>query len=56
VTATEWAHAYPREQAAFPAPWTRRSKFWPAVARVDNVYGDRKLVCSCPPVAEYLPA
>ena len=53
VTATEWKHAYTREQAAFPAPWVRESKFWPAVARIDNVFGDRNLVCSCPPVEEY---
>jgi len=47
VCSDEWAHAYTRELAAFPAPWTRASKFWPAVGRVDNVYGDRNLVCSC---------
>jgi glycine dehydrogenase len=53
VTADEWDHAYTREQAAWPAPWTRESKFWPAVARVDNAYGDRNLVCACPPVEMY---
>ncbi len=47
VCADEWKRAYPREQAAFPTPSTRASKFWPAVGRVDNVYGDRNLVCSC---------
>jgi len=47
IAATEWPHAYSRDTAAFPAPWTRESKFWPAVGRVDNVYGDRNLVCSC---------
>jgi glycine dehydrogenase len=47
VCSDEWHHAYPRELAAFPAPWTRSAKFWPAVGRVDNVYGDRNLVCSC---------
>ena len=47
VCADEWHHAYSRELAAFPAPWTRSAKFWPAVGRVDNVYGDRNLVCSC---------
>ena len=47
VCADEWDHPYSRELAAFPAPWTRASKFWPAVGRVDNVYGDRNLVCSC---------
>ena len=47
VTATDWAHPYTRETAAFPDKWTRASKFWPSVGRVDNVYGDRNLVCSC---------
>lgn len=50
VTSDGWAHAYSREQAAYPAPWTREHKFWPHVRRVDNVYGDRNLFCSCPPV------
>jgi len=53
VSATEWKHPYPREQAAFPAPWTRGHKFWPSVGRVDNPYGDRNLVCTCPPLSEY---
>jgi glycine dehydrogenase len=47
VTASEWTHPYSRESAAFPDKHTRASKFWPAVGRVDNVYGDRNLVCSC---------
>jgi glycine dehydrogenase len=47
VTATEWSRPYSRETAAFPDKWTRASKFWPAVGRIDNVYGDRNLVCSC---------
>ena len=47
VCATEWTHPYTRETAAFPDRYTRESKFWPAVGRVDNVYGDRNLVCSC---------
>jgi glycine dehydrogenase len=47
VVSDKWDRPYSREQAAFPAPWTRQHKFWPAVARVDNVYGDRNLVCSC---------
>ncbi len=46
VTSDAWTHPYSREQAAFPAPWVRASKFWPAVGRVDNVYGDRNLVCT----------
>jgi glycine dehydrogenase len=48
-----WDHAYSREQAAFPAPWTREHKFWPSVRRVDNAYGDRNLVCTCPPLEAY---
>ena len=48
--ADKWDCPYPREQAAFPSAWTRADKFWPAVGRVDNVYGDRNLVCSCGPV------
>jgi glycine dehydrogenase len=47
VCADEWNHPYSRELAAFPSPATRQSKFWPSVGRVDNVYGDRNLVCSC---------
>jgi glycine dehydrogenase len=53
VLAAEWKHAYPRDQAAFPAPWTRESKFWPTVGRIDNGYGDRNLVCTCPPLEAY---
>jgi glycine dehydrogenase len=48
-----WDHPYSRTQAVFPAPWTRGSKYWPPVRRVDNAYGDRNLVCSCPPVSSY---
>jgi glycine dehydrogenase len=53
VTATEWERPYTREQGAFPAPWVRESKFWPSVARIDNTYGDRNLVCTCPPLEAY---
>jgi glycine dehydrogenase len=53
VTADEWGRAYSREEAAFPAAWTRDHKFWPSVGRVDNAYGDRNLVCACPPVEAY---
>ena len=53
ITSDKWDHPYSREQAAFPAPWTRDHKFWPAVARIDNVYGDRNLFCSCPPLEEF---
>jgi glycine dehydrogenase len=53
VTAAEWTRPYSREQAAFPAPWVRDAKFWPSVARIDNTYGDRNLVCTCPPMESY---
>src|SRR5437867_3187543 len=53
VASDEWNRPYSREQAAFPAPWTRQHKFWPAVARIDNVYGDRNLFCSCPPIEAF---
>ncbi|MGH7167452.1 MAG: aminomethyl-transferring glycine dehydrogenase, partial [Nitrospiraceae bacterium] len=53
VTASVWNHPYSREQAAFPAPWVREYKFWPAVARIDDAYGDRNLVCTCPPMESY---
>ena len=53
IASDKWDRPYSREQAAFPAPWTREYKFWPAVARIDNVYGDRNLFCSCPPVEEF---
>ena len=50
VTADAWPHAYSREQAAYPAPWLKEHKFWPPVSRIDNPYGDRNLVCACPPM------
>jgi glycine dehydrogenase len=53
VASDGWSHPYGREQAAFPAPWLRDHKFWPAVGRIDNVWGDRNLFCTCPPVASY---
>lgn len=53
VTAEPWPHAYSRERAAFPSPAVRAGKFWPSVGRVDNPYGDKHLVCSCPPVQTY---
>jgi len=53
VLADEWRHAYSRERAAFPLAFVRENKFWPAVGRIDNPYGDRNLMCSCPPVAAY---
>jgi glycine dehydrogenase len=53
VVADEWDHTYSREEAAFPAPWTREHKFWPAIARIDSVYGDRNLFCTCPPIEAF---
>ena len=53
VMADSWAHAYAREQAAFPAAGLRRSKYWPPVARIDQVHGDRHFACSCPPLEAY---
>jgi glycine dehydrogenase len=52
IAAEKWDHPYSREQAAFPASWLRDHKFWPSVARIDNVYGDRNLFCSCVPLEE----
>jgi len=52
--ADEWGHSYPRQKAGYPAPWIHlRGKVWPSVARIDQAYGDRNLVCTCPPVMDY---
>ncbi len=56
LIADGWDHPYPRERAAFPSPATRRFKVWPSVGRVDGAYGDRHLVCVCPPVEAYAEA
>ncbi|HEY3900135.1 MAG TPA: aminomethyl-transferring glycine dehydrogenase [Chthoniobacter sp.] len=56
LIAGEWTHPYTREQAAYPAPWLCDHKFWPSVGRIDNVWGDRNLFCSCVPMAEAAPA
>jgi glycine dehydrogenase len=53
VSADEWPHSYSREQAAYPLPFVRAHKFWPTVGRIDNPYGDRNLMCSCPPVEAF---
>ena len=53
VLAGPWQHPYTRETAAFPVASLRATKYWPPVGRIDNVYGDRHLVCACPPVSEY---
>jgi glycine dehydrogenase len=56
VMADVWTHGYSRAQAAFPLPWVAVSKYWPPVKRVDNVYGDRNLVCTCAPLEAYAQA
>ncbi|MEM6561778.1 MAG: aminomethyl-transferring glycine dehydrogenase, partial [Planctomycetota bacterium] len=53
VTADDWPHDYTREQAAYPVPFVRAGKFWPSVGRIDNVFGDRNVVCTCPPMSDY---
>ena len=53
VSADEWDHAYTRGQAAYPVDSLRESKYWPPVGRLDHVYGDRNLVCSCMPISDY---
>jgi glycine dehydrogenase len=54
LSANQWNHKYTREEAGFPpaAPWLRDAKFWPFVGRIDNPYGDRNLMCTCPPISE----
>jgi glycine dehydrogenase len=53
VVSDDWAYPYSREKAAFPAPWTRARKFWPSVGRINSAFGDKNLMCSCPPVEAY---
>jgi glycine dehydrogenase len=53
ICADEWVHAYSRTQAAFPLPYVRENKFWPSIARVNNTFGDRNLICTCEPVSAY---
>ena len=53
VLSSSWDRPYSREQAAYPAPWLHEHKYWPPVSRIDNAYGDRNLVCTCPPLSEY---
>ncbi|OLF36488.1 glycine dehydrogenase (aminomethyl-transferring) [Psychrobacter sp. C 20.9] len=54
ITGEEWTHPYSRETAAFPLPYIRTNKFWPSVARVDDAYGDKNLMCSCPSIENYM--
>jgi glycine dehydrogenase len=56
LTADDWTHPYTREQAAYPLPYLREAKFWPSVARIDNPYGDRNLICACPPIEAFVEA
>ena len=56
IASADWPHPYSREEAAFPLPFVRANKFWPRVGRIDNPFGDRNLICSCPPIAEYAEA
>ncbi|QQL49308.1 aminomethyl-transferring glycine dehydrogenase [Mucilaginibacter ginkgonis] len=53
ITANEWEHPYTRQKAAFPLPYVAQYKFWPSVGRVNDTYGDRTLICSCPPLTDY---
>ncbi|MEN6668859.1 aminomethyl-transferring glycine dehydrogenase [Psychrobacter sp. B38] len=54
ITSEEWTHPYSRDTAAFPLPYIRANKFWPSVARVDDAYGDKNLMCSCPSIENYM--
>jgi glycine dehydrogenase len=54
VTSDEWKYSYTRGQAAFPLPYLKENKFWPAVSRVNNTYGDRNLICTCEPTESYM--
>lgn len=53
LMASEWKFNYSREKAAYPAKWVKANKYWPPVGRVDNAYGDKNIVCSCPPLEDY---
>ena len=56
IATADWDRPYSREKAAYPAPWLTEHKYWPPVARVDNVYGDRNFICTCPPLEAYADA
>lgn len=53
IASDEWDHPYSRQKAAYPAPYLKNHKYWPSVGRIDNAYGDRNLMCTCPPVEAY---
>jgi glycine dehydrogenase len=54
VVSHDWNHSYTREKAVFPMLYVKANKFWPSVAKIDNTYGDRNLMCTCPPIEEYV--
>ena len=54
VSSDDWNHTYKRSKAAFPAKWQKNNKYWPSVGRIDNTYGDRNLICVCPPIEDYI--
>ncbi len=56
VVSSDWSHPYSREQAAYPVDTLRARKYWAPVNRVDNVHGDRHLICTCPPMEDYAEA
>ena len=53
TTSNEWVHIYSLQQAAYPAPWLKEYKYWPTMGRIDNAFGDRNLICPCPPPVRY---
>jgi glycine dehydrogenase len=54
ISADQWAHNYTRQEAAYPLAWVRERKFWPTVGRINSTYGDRNLICACPPMESYM--
>jgi glycine dehydrogenase len=56
VSSDNWSRPYSRQLAAYPAEWSRAFKFWPSVSRIDDAYGDKNLVCTCPPMESYMEA
>jgi glycine dehydrogenase len=54
ITSDEWNLPYSRQKAAYPLPYIKNNKFWPSVSRIDSAYGDRNLICACPPISEYV--
>ena len=54
ICADEWSHNYSRQEAAFPLAYVTKTKFWPSIARINNTFGDRNLICTCEPVESYM--